>query len=269
MTSTVAPDTRTSRAPHIHEYPGEGRLVVLLHGLLASAKYWGPVRRRLSADGYRVVTIDLLGFGAAAKAQATSYDYAEHVEHVRSAIETVAEGEPVILVGHSLGGLVSMKLARRHPELVSQLVVLNAPLYRDGEEARASILDTGRLYRFLLTSKFRALGWATARLVGFPLIGRHSAQAREGALEEVVFRGKGLSDLRKLNVPAVVVTGAQDREVYLSNLDDVELPESINVYVSPTGHHLPTQAPHYVSWILDALGASSANARPASWGRAA
>lgn len=255
-------DTRIS---HIHDHPGEGPTVVLLHGLLASAKYWGPVRRRLSADGYRVITIDLLGFGSAAKAPATSYDYAEHVEHVRSAIETVAGEQPVTLIGHSLGGLVSMKLARRHPELVSQLVILNAPLYRDGEEARSVILETSALYRFLLTSKFRAAGWVTARLLGFPVIGRHSAKAREGALEEVVFRGKGLSDLRKLEVPTVVVTGAQDREIYLSNLDAAELPESIDVYVSQTGHHLPTQAPHYVSWILNALEASPAGRTSGSW----
>lgn len=259
MTST---DTRMS---HIHDYPGDGPTVVLLHGLLASAKYWGPVRRRLSSDGYRVVTIDLLGFGSAAKAPATSYDYTEHVEHVRSAVEAVAEKEPVILIGHSLGGLVSMKLARRHPELVSQLVILNAPLYRDGDEARSSILDTSALYRFLLTSKFRAAGWVTARLLGFPVIGRHSAKAREGALEEVVFRGKGLSDLRKLEVPAVVVTGAQDREIYLSNLNEAELPDSIDVFVSQTGHHLPTQAPHYVSWILNALGVAPASRASGSW----
>lgn len=255
-------DTRLS---HLHDYPGEGPLVVLLHGLLASAKYWRPVRRRLSADGYHVVTIDLLGFGTAAKAPASRYNYKEHVEHVRSAIQSVAGDRPVILIGHSLGGLVSMKLARKHPEMVSQLVILNAPLYRDGEEARSSVLETSALYRFLLTSKFRAAGWATAKLLGFPLIGRHSAQAREGALEEVVFRGKGLSDLRKLDVPAVVVTGAQDREIYLSNLDETELPASIEVFVSPTGHHLPTQAPHYVSWILTSLGLSPSARTADSW----
>lgn len=225
--------------------------MVLLHGLLASAKYWRPVRKRLTAAGYRVVAIDLLGFGYAARLPARRYGYDEHVSHIKQAIETVAGGEPVFLVGHSLGGLVAMHLARLHPEMISQLIVLNSPLYRDGAQARGTILGTGPLYRFLLTSRLRSAGWITLRSLAFRVWGRHSARAREGSIQNVVFRGMGLEDLHHLEVETIVVTGLRDRAEYLDNLQATKLPDNVDVLVTPTGHHLPARAPDFVSWLID------------------
>lgn len=237
----------------IHQYPGESHPVVLLHGLLTSAKYWNPARRRLTAAGYRVATVDLLGFGRAARVPAASYDYNEHVEHVKNALLSISGGQPVVLVGHSLGGLIALKLARKYPSLVSELVMFNAPLFRDSHEAKASIEQTNKLYKFLMTSRFRSVGWGAAHLLGFHVWGRHSTRAREGALRRVIFRGKGIHHLEQITVPTTIITGAADRAEYLNNLQQASLPPNVRVIVAPTGHHLPAQAPHYVTWTMDLL----------------
>lgn len=143
-----------------------------------------------------------------------------------------------------------MHLARLYPEAVARLVVLNSPLYRDGSQARDTILGTGPLFRFLLTSPLRSAGWVTIRSLAFPIWGRHPARAREGAIRNVVFRGQGIDDLRHLEVETLVITGLRDRVEYLDNLQATELPDNVDVLVAPTGHHLPARAPDLVEWAI-------------------
>lgn len=241
---------KNSRRPYIHEYPGDGPKIVLLHGLLASARYWRPVAKQLQRDGHHVVAIDLLGFGYAANLSASTYSYDEHVEHIYSTIRKVIGNQPFTLTGHSLGGLVAMRFARKYPKLVSQLLVFNSPLYANAQEARATITGTSRTYQFLLTSRYRAAGWAVARVVGFPLWGKHTAKAREGAIHQIVFKGQGISDLQQLTTKTLVITGLRDRKVYIDNLIDLEIPSNIEVITASTGHHLPKIKPHTATQLI-------------------
>jgi pimeloyl-[acyl-carrier protein] methyl ester esterase len=65
------------------------------------------------------ITIDLPGYGVSAEVRATTLD--DYVDHVARQIS-----RPSLLVGWSLGGLVSLRLARRHPQLVLALFQLAA-----------------------------------------------------------------------------------------------------------------------------------------------
>ena len=98
---------------------GQGRPVVLLHGLFGAGGNWGTVQRGL-ADGFRVIALDLRNHGASAHAPAMSYD--DMAEDVR---QTMAElgALPAAVVGHSMGGKVAMRLALRDPGAVERVVV--------------------------------------------------------------------------------------------------------------------------------------------------
>ncbi|HMS92918.1 MAG TPA: alpha/beta hydrolase [Candidatus Saccharibacteria bacterium] len=241
---------KSSHHAYIHEYPGSGPKIVLLHGLLASARYWHPIARQLQRDGHHVITIDLLGFGYAANLSASDYSYDEHVEHIYSTIQDVIGDEPFTLAGHSLGGLVAMRFARKYPKLVSQLLVFNSPFYTNAHEAQSTIIGTSRIYHFLLTSRYRTAGWAIARVVGFHLWGKHTAKAREGAIRHIVFKGQGIDDLQQLETKTVVVTGLRDRKVYIDNLMELTIPSNIKVVTAPTGHHLPRTKPQTVKHLI-------------------
>jgi (E)-2-((N-methylformamido)methylene)succinate hydrolase len=100
---------------------GAGETVVLLHGLGGSAANWAEVVDRL-VPGRRVLAVDLPGHGGSDPLPrgAVLDDYADAVA---GAIEG-RDGAPALVVGHSFGGQVALRLAVRHPRLVRGLVLV-------------------------------------------------------------------------------------------------------------------------------------------------
>ena len=97
-----------------------GPRVVFVHGLFGQGKNWTTVAKGL-ADRHRVTLLDLPNHGHSPWRDRV--DYLDMTELV--AAELRALDEPVTLVGHSMGGKVSMQLALRHPELLRALVVVD------------------------------------------------------------------------------------------------------------------------------------------------
>ena len=98
-----------------------GPRVVFVHGLFGQGRNWTTIARRLADDGRRVTLLDLPNHGHS--------PWTDRVDYLDMAALVAAElgsyGEPVTLVGHSMGGKVAMQLALRHPELLRALVVVD------------------------------------------------------------------------------------------------------------------------------------------------
>jgi esterase len=94
--------------------------VVLLHGFLGQAKNLTTLARRLGEGGRQVITPDLPGHGHAGPLPANA-----DLDTLADGIEPHLGGGPVDLVGHSLGGRVALVLARRHPERVRAVTLLD------------------------------------------------------------------------------------------------------------------------------------------------
>jgi pimeloyl-ACP methyl ester carboxylesterase len=107
------------------------RTFVLVHGSWQGAWSWNQIRPRLEARGHQVVTPTLPGHDATD----TDRSQITHDEYVDAVITALAGtgSEPVVLVGHSLGGAVISEVADRLPERVACLVYFAAFVLRDGE----------------------------------------------------------------------------------------------------------------------------------------
>jgi pimeloyl-ACP methyl ester carboxylesterase len=97
-----------------------GPRVVFVHGLFGQGKNWTTIAKGL-ADSHRVTLIDLPNHGHSPWTDRV--DYLDMAELVATELEQL--GEPVTLVGHSMGGKVAMQLALRRPELLRALVVVD------------------------------------------------------------------------------------------------------------------------------------------------
>jgi 3-oxoadipate enol-lactonase len=96
---------------------GTGATIVLLHGFGGAASNWTLVAPEL-ADRAHVIVPDLPGHGGSSALPAppeTLDPFAERVAHLLA--------EPAVVVGHSLGGVLALRLAVRRPELVRGLVL--------------------------------------------------------------------------------------------------------------------------------------------------
>ncbi len=105
---------------HARTLGSAGPRVVFVHGLFGQGKNWTTIAKGL-ADGHRVTLIDLPNHGHSPWIDRA--DYLDMTEMV--AAELSPFGEPVTLVGHSMGGKVAMQLALRHPQLLRALVVVD------------------------------------------------------------------------------------------------------------------------------------------------
>ncbi|MEH0823614.1 MULTISPECIES: alpha/beta hydrolase [unclassified Micromonospora] len=110
--------------------PPDGVPVLLVHGNGSSSAFWEPLVRRLPAT-LRVVAPDLRGYGdtdtAPVDATRGLADFADDVAALLDEADLFAPGARPVVVGHSLGGGVAMRLLVDHPDRVAALL-LEAPV---------------------------------------------------------------------------------------------------------------------------------------------
>lgn len=214
--------------------------LILLHGFGASIGHW---RHNLEVLGehHTVYALDLLGFGASEKAS-VKYQIYLWVEQVYDFWRTFIR-QPVVLVGNSIGSLVALAAAARHPEMVQSMVMMSLPDPSLEQEAipeplrpvvavikslvaSPPLLKT--LFRVIRRPSFvrrwAAIAYANPNavtdelvdiLVG-PAYDRRAAQAFSSifrAMTSAQFSPSVKTLLPTLNIPMLLIWGQQDRMV--------------------------------------------------------
>ncbi|WNG49517.1 alpha/beta hydrolase [Archangium minus] len=118
---------------HYVDFGGSGPTMVLVHGLGGSHHNWMMVGEKLARRA-RVFALDLAGFGRTPLAGRSASVHANQAL-LDSFIQAVSPSEPVLLMGNSMGGAISVMQAARQPQRVSGLVLVN-PAQPSAENTR-------------------------------------------------------------------------------------------------------------------------------------
>jgi pimeloyl-ACP methyl ester carboxylesterase len=102
---------------------GEGKPLLLIHGFGATHAHWRNNIPVLAAQGYRVYAIDLLGFGASEK-PALDYSLELWQELIRDFWQAHIH-QPMVVVGNSIGALLSLMVLAKYPDIAAGGIVLN------------------------------------------------------------------------------------------------------------------------------------------------
>lgn len=109
---------------------GEGETLVLIHGGGSGADAEGNWSGCIPgyAKAFRVVAVDMIGFGRSAKPDPASYSYghSNRVRHMIAFLEAIGGGRPVHVIGNSMGGATALGAAIQRPDLVKKLVLMGA-----------------------------------------------------------------------------------------------------------------------------------------------
>jgi pimeloyl-ACP methyl ester carboxylesterase len=96
--------------------------LLLVHGGLDHARSWDATARALR-DDYHVYALDLRGHGNSAWAPGALYSIAEHVLDL-SALADIINGFPITIIGHSLGGILTLIYSGIYPDRVKKVVAI-------------------------------------------------------------------------------------------------------------------------------------------------
>ncbi|MBM7567860.1 pimeloyl-ACP methyl ester carboxylesterase [Paenibacillus sacheonensis] len=130
--------------------------MIMLHGYMANARSFSELAVRF--QDWRVIALDQRGHGWSGHSSGNAYAREDYINDILHLIQSELGGQPVTILGHSLGGLNGYQFAARYPELVKALIVedigaeINADFsfadklpYRSAslKELRASLVSAG------------------------------------------------------------------------------------------------------------------------------
>ena len=114
---------------------GQGFPIVLIHGFCETHEIWQSFSRELSKH-YRVICFDLPGFGNS-KLLPDGFSIVDVATHVQKFL-TDLRVHSCAVIGHSLGGYVTLELVNRSPRLVKAFGLFHSTAYPDTDEKRIS-----------------------------------------------------------------------------------------------------------------------------------
>lgn len=227
---------------NIVSHGGSGAPILLVHGLGGSHVNWDAVAEPLTEHG-AVTAIDLIGFGMTPPDGRSSSVQSQR-DLVIDYLRKHADG-PATLVGNSMGGVVSLLVARKAPELVDSLVlvdsalptvrlridptvagrlirplipVIGARVYEKAmQDPEAYMEEMGRILfvdpeRVPERSRRKGLEMATER-AKMPWVSQAFAEAARSLFAVLLKRKAFAADVEEISAPALIIQGDKDRLV--------------------------------------------------------
>ena len=247
---------------HYVESGKKGRQIALLiHGWSSSWYAASPLLGQL-AQRFHVVAIDLPGYGQSPPLEETT-TIPRYVDLLADLIGQISDG-PVVLVGHSMGGMISVTLALTHPVLVERMVLLSPTI--SGRLSTAinlfispiTMLERFGLGSLVVTSTERAFVGLTDRLMrpvsfaertgiteaDYERLRMDARRPGQGRVRAECYRAMLENDLSgrlgQIETPTLVIWGAEDNTVPLRDAGVVadEWP-SADLRILPKAGHWP------------------------------
>lgn len=209
-----------SKTDWFYDIKGEGQPLVLIHGWSFDSDVW--FKQTISLKDYRVVVLDLPGHGSSGYKKEINL-----IEDLKSIIDKL-ELKDFYLIGHSLGGLLALKLTFKYPGLAKKLVLIGATakfIKSDGYEQGLEEGDVKKLRGFLSDSYPNILlvfiRWLFTKRERsqsdfgqiWDRVAKRSKWPDRGALDEFlsIIESEDLrEELKKIDIPTLVISGTND-----------------------------------------------------------
>jgi pimeloyl-ACP methyl ester carboxylesterase len=218
--------------------------VLFLHGWLGSWRYWYPTIEVVS-ENFRTYSFDFWGFGDSRRKQ-TQESIQAYSDQVIRFLDALGI-DRVMVVGHSMGGMVALKTAISYPDRIMRVATIGAPIDGDSLSWLLKLTD-----RPLFADAFARLPWLRRKLFRF-FLGETGDRAISEMIDDSVkssantlryavssmWRTDLRPELSRLRVPTLIVHGGRDDIVNPNQADLFEQVATAQVVMMPRSRHFP------------------------------
>ncbi len=191
-----------------------------------------------------MLAVDLLGFGDSPRPSWKTYDVSTQTKSLATTLLTLQIAQPIILVGHSLGALVSAHFAATLPNFaVKSLILCSPPFYQPEDESRLGERQLRSIYRQIIatpeagkviaSSLAKKYRWLNP---GFR-VDESNLQIFLDTLDAAIINQKSLDDIAKISQPIDIFYGQFDPVVISHNLKQINQRESVTLTKLLTSSH--------------------------------
>lgn len=245
------------------EGPQTAETLILVHGFTSSLETWDALANNLKQD-FRLIRLDLPGHGLTGADTQKRYSVDETVMFLSHFID-VLEIEKPVLIGNSLGGLVSWRLAAKSPENVSKLVLISPGGFSINGVTEKPVEVPMMLKFYLKNAPLAGVKQATQALFSNP---EKLSEERINTIQSMMlYGGNGEAFIERLNVftlpdpeqdlanvrsPTLIVWGENDSLVpsdhgakFVKHMPNAEL-----ITYPDTGHTPQEEAPEKLAFDI-------------------
>jgi pimeloyl-ACP methyl ester carboxylesterase len=268
------PPARTLRVPghgelFMRDTGGDGPVVMLLHGWLASADLnWCGAYADLERAGYRVLAIDHRGHGRGLR-PLIPFRLTDCAADAAAALRQL-ELAPALIVGYSMGGAIAQLIARDHPDVASGIVLSGTAQHWQEPELRRTWRAMRALGIGLSVAPRQFLRWGLKR-TGMPVNERTiwvQSELMRNSARDVAEAGRELGRfdsrpwLSTVKPPIAVLVTTRDEAVPPAKQRELAAAAGGPVLEAPIRHlEVVTHGPDYNPVLLQALEAVRADER--------
>lgn len=222
-------------------------VLIMVHGIAATSLTWKGMTELLQ-DDYRLIGIDLLGFGGSPSPSSCSYNVNDHVASLRRTIKRLHLKKSYSIIGHSMGSIISLRYAVFYQKEVKHLYLTSMPIYQKNLDSGVNLIDKKinvyqKIYDGLINNKKFTLSAASKLRDLFG--GEGNLDVREDnwhsfreSLINTVLKHNSFNDFSKVKLPIDIIYGNIDPLLVQTNLNKLGGYPNVRISKLPMVTHI-------------------------------
>lgn len=246
-----------------------GKTVLLLHGKNFNAAYWEQTIKELNKKGFRVIAPDQIGFGKSTKPEHYQYSFQQLAFNTKSILNHLGI-QKIIVLGHSMGGMLATRFALCYPEMTEKLILENpigledykvlSPYQTIDANYQTELKNTVENYRsyqmkFYYDNKWKPeyepwlnliAGWTLHK--DYPVVAWNAALTTDMVITQPV-----VYEFKNIQCPTLLIIGTRDRTAIGKERAPKEIQAKMGLYTE-LGKKTQQAIPNSKLMELDNIG---------------
>jgi len=213
--------------------------ILMLHGLGATYKTWDILIKELDVKKYRIIAIDILGFGESPMPINCEYNVDDHIKYLRKTIKKLKIRAPFEIVGHSMGSIIVSRYCYLYPAEIKKAYILSLPLYLKNSDNNKFFSNKRtdfylNAYELICQKKNFAIKYSKhlrniLRIKDGLEVDEKTWHSFSLSLQNTIIKQNVYDDIKGTKLPIHIIYGSLDELLVQENINQLELFDNVKI----------------------------------------